>query len=130
MSAGTVQPVCLLPRDKYVSVGTVGVLVGWGKLATQRANPNRQQCLGMRLVAMQECSGYIDQGFSVDLCAIGNDVPCSGYNGSPLLLKYGDTYYLLGLLSYGTSCDVRENFPSVFVDVQKYTRWICCLLIL
>ena len=32
----TAQPVCLLPRDGYVNVEMNPILVGWGKLASQK----------------------------------------------------------------------------------------------
>ncbi|XP_076477497.1 venom protease [Bombus vancouverensis nearcticus] len=120
----TAQPVCLLPRDGYVNVGMNPILVGWGKLASQKVNTCKQQLLKMRIVSTEECMNYYNQGSTVELCTIGDEEPCSGYNGSPLLFKYGDTYFLLGILSYGSDCSMTNNFPSVFVNIQKYTRWI------
>lgn len=38
---------------------------------------------------------YYIQGLAVELCTIGDEIPCSGYNGSPLLLKYGDSHFLV-----------------------------------
>ncbi|XP_076237918.1 venom protease [Calliopsis andreniformis] len=119
----TAQPVCLVPRDNYINPSN-SVLVGWGKLSSQKVRSCEQQALKMRVLPNQECSSYYSQGLSVELCAIGNEMPCSGYSGSPLLYKYGDAYFLLGILSYGSNCDSVTNFPSVFVNVQRYTRWM------
>lgn len=49
----------------------------------------------MRIVSIEECMNYYIQGLTVELCTIGDEMPCSGYNGSPLLLKYGDTHFLV-----------------------------------
>lgn len=127
------------------------------------AQPTTQQSLQLKLVPKQQCSDYLSQGLSVELCATGSCEPCSGYSGSPVLYKYADTYFLVshehmkhvhydrrtiraivrnvllcfvyllacllafcqvGILSYGSSCDSSTVFPSAFVNVQRYMRWI------
>ncbi|XP_031367833.1 chymotrypsin-like protease CTRL-1 isoform X2 [Apis dorsata] len=76
-------------------------------------------------------NNYIDVGINAILVGWGkfanrkgDEMPCSGYTGSPLLLKYGDSHFLLGILSYSSNCNVTTSFPSVFVNVQKYVIWI------
>ncbi|XP_078036435.1 chymotrypsinogen B [Augochlora pura] len=118
----TVQPICLPPKD--INPSGDSVLVGWGKLSSQKIKSCQQQSLKMIITSIQECSSYYTQGYSVELCAIGDEMPCSGYSGSPLLYKYGDAYFLLGILSYGSDCDSTANYPSVFINVQRYIRWI------
>ncbi|XP_053974064.1 chymotrypsin-like protease CTRL-1 [Hylaeus volcanicus] len=120
----TVQPICLPPGDRYIDRNIDSVLVGWGKLTGQTTTSCEQQSLKMRIISNRECSSYYNQGLSVELCARGNEMPCAGYSGSPLLYKYGDTHFLLGILSYGSNCNMDANFPSVFVDVQRYISWI------
>ncbi|XP_043251647.1 chymotrypsin-like protease CTRL-1 isoform X2 [Colletes gigas] len=120
----TAQPICLPPDDRYLNRSINSVLVGWGKLAGQTTKPCQQQSLIMRIMSTNECSSHYGQGFSVELCAAGNEAPCSGYSGSPLLFKYNDTYFLLGILSYGSNCNLSIEFPSVFVDIQRHIRWI------
>ncbi|XP_011632349.1 chymotrypsin-like protease CTRL-1 [Pogonomyrmex barbatus] len=120
----TAQPICFIPEDRYVSLGSTCTVVGWGKLSGQKAQPLTQQSLQLELVPKQQCSDYLSQALSVELCAKGNCEPCSGYSGSPLLYRYADTYFLVGVLSYGSSCDSSTIFPSAFVNVQRYTRWI------
>ncbi|XP_011346667.1 chymotrypsin-like protease CTRL-1 [Ooceraea biroi] len=120
----TAQPICFIPEDRYVSLGSTCTVVGWGKLSGQKAQPTTQQSLQLRLVPKQQCSDYLSQGLSVELCAKGSCEPCTGYSGSPLLYKYADMYFLVGILSYGSSCDSSTVSPSAFVNVQRYTRWI------
>ncbi|KAM0734646.1 Phenoloxidase-activating factor 1 [Formica fusca] len=120
----TAQPICFIPEDRYVSLESTCTVVGWGKLSDQKAQPPTQQSLQLKLVPKQQCSDYSSHGLSVELCAKGNCEPCSGYSGSPLLYRYADTYFLVGILSYGSSCDSSTIFPSAFINVQKYTRWI------
>ncbi|KAG5337370.1 CTRL protease, partial [Acromyrmex charruanus] len=120
----TAQPICFIPEDRYVSLGSTCTVVGWGKLLGQKAQPLTQQSLQLELVPKQQCSDYISQALSVELCAKGNCEPCSSYSGSPLLYKYADIYFLVGILSFGSSCDSSTIFPSAFVNVQRYTKWI------
>ncbi|XP_032685726.1 chymotrypsin-like protease CTRL-1 [Odontomachus brunneus] len=121
----TAQPICFIPEDRYVSLGSTCTVVGWGRLSGQKAQPTTQQSLQLKLVPKQQCSDYLNQGLSVELCATGSCEPCSGYSGSPMLYKYADTYFLVGILSYGSSCDSTTTvFPSAFVNVQRYTKWI------
>ncbi|KYM92795.1 Chymotrypsin-like protease CTRL-1 [Atta colombica] len=120
----TAQPICFIPEDRYVSLGSTCTVVGWGKLLGQKAQPLTQQSLQLELVPKQQCSDYISQALSVELCAKGNCEPCSSYSGSPLLYKYADMYFLVGILSFGSSCDSSTIFPSAFVNVQRYTKWI------
>ncbi|XP_043502849.1 venom protease-like isoform X2 [Polistes fuscatus] len=120
----TAQPVCLLPKEIYIRTGSNTVLIGWGRLSNQKDMLTMQQELNMVLLPKQNCLDFLNEGYSVELCASGETEPCSAYNGSPLLYKYSDTYFLVGILSYGTNCDDKSNLPVVFVDVKKYTRWL------
>lgn len=118
------QPICLLPREAYIETGSNSILIGWGRLSNQKDVPTMQQELKMVLLPKQNCLDFMNQGFSVELCAMGQAEPCSGYNGSPLLYKYSDTYFLVAILSYGSNCNAKSNLPLVFVDIQKYARWL------
>ena len=53
----------------------------------------------MKLISVQDCSFYINRGLSVELCARGEQEPCSGYSGSPLLSKEGNNFFLVSQLS-------------------------------
>lgn len=92
---GMAQPICLLPREAYIETGSNSILIGWGRLSNQKDVPTMQQELKMVLLPKQNCLDFMNQGFSVELCAMGQAEPCSGYNGSPLLYKYSDTYFLV-----------------------------------
>ncbi|XP_076172522.1 venom protease [Ptiloglossa arizonensis] len=120
----TVQPICLPPGDRYANRNINSILIGWGKLSSENTKSCQQQSLQMRIMSNHECSSYYTRELLDELCAMGDKMPCSGYSGSPLLYKYGDTHFLLGILSYGSNCNLDANFPLVFVDVQRYVHWI------
>ncbi|XP_046486843.1 uncharacterized protein [Neodiprion pinetum] len=120
----TAQSICLLESENYNLVGKMPVLVGWGKISSQKEKPTQQQWLETKILPKQDCSTFMNRGFSVDLCAGSAKEPCSGFSGSPLVLKYGDTYTLVGILSYGSDCEINSNSPSAYVSVAKYADWI------
>jgi len=35
-SSATAQPICFIPEDRYVSLGSTCTVVGWGKLLGQK----------------------------------------------------------------------------------------------
>lgn len=64
----------------------------------------------MRIVPTEECMNYYNQGSTVELCTIGDEEPCSGYNGSPLLFKYGDTYFLVKFYIFNISWNFTFDY--------------------
>ncbi|KAG7199421.1 hypothetical protein KM043_014050 [Ampulex compressa] len=118
------QPVCFGPKDWTMNTRMCPILVGWGKFNGQREKAAKQQSQTMTILHEQECSDYYGRDLSVEMCAIGEQTPCTGYNGASLVYEHNNRYFLLGLLSYGFNCETATNFPSVFVNAQKYTRWI------
>lgn len=96
------------------------ILVGWGDLGSQKSKkitynlidqriinsdylvlievrPCKQQHLKMRIVSADECKNYYARGLVVEMCTVGDEMPCSGYNGSPLILKHGNMNFLVGI---------------------------------
>lgn len=95
------------------------------------AQPTTQQSLQLKLVPKQQCSDYLNQGLSVELCATGSCEPCSGYSGSPMLYKYADTYFLVS--HEHETCTLRRacvTHTIVCVSVMFDFLFVCfaCLL--
>ncbi|XP_015593955.1 chymotrypsin-like protease CTRL-1 [Cephus cinctus] len=119
----TTQPICISTDQEYYNIGRTANLIGWGKMSNEKEKELEQQRLTMKLLAKEDCSNYLKRGLSVELCALGEQEPCSGYSGSPLVQKHGNTYILVGMLSYGSDCN-KQNLPSAFTNVQGYASWI------
>ncbi|XP_063977866.1 chymotrypsin-like protease CTRL-1 [Diachasmimorpha longicaudata] len=120
----TIQPICYSDRT-YITVGSQSTLIGWGSVSNDKEqSPPVQQSLSMQLLRLQDCAEFVNQGMSVEMCAIGRQNPCPGFSGSPLIKRDGNGYTVIGILSFGATCEVNKNSPSVFINVQKYTRWI------
>lgn len=119
----TAQPICLPASQDYLTDRT-GVLVGWGKMSDQRAKSSVQQAVEMFFLPSRDCVNRASAGMRIELCAQGRQEPCSGFSGSPLMQRYGDTYLLVGILSFGFECDSTSLSPSIFVNIQQNIRWI------
>ena len=123
----TAQPVCL--PDTWLETSNKGVLVGWGKTARQTVSPPWQQVLHLPIVPTQVCQNVYGSTLPVSddqLCAggqAGNDA-CSGFGGAPLMVRQGDVYYQVGILSFGSDQCGAAGIPSVYTNVKKYLRWI------
>ncbi|KAL3227541.1 hypothetical protein MRX96_004237 [Rhipicephalus microplus] len=48
---------------------------------------------------------------------------CRGDSGAPLMLKNGDVYEIVGLVSFGDGCNI-EGVPGVYTNIEMYTTWI------
>ncbi|XP_048510992.1 CLIP domain-containing serine protease 14D isoform X2 [Athalia rosae] len=120
----TVQSICILQSENYNLIGRSPTLVGWGKTSNQLEKSSKQQWLQTKVLPKQDCSIFIGRGYSVEMCAGSMKEPCSGFSGSPLVIKYGDTYTLVGILSYGSDCSLNSNSPSAYVSVAKHAEWI------
>ena len=47
---------------------------------------------------------------------------CYGDSGGPLVTKSNNSLQLLGIVSYGSGCDVKK--PTVYTKVSHYSKWI------
>ncbi|XP_066589102.1 phenoloxidase-activating enzyme 1-like [Prorops nasuta] len=118
----TAQPICLL--SNAINPGNNAILTGWGKFSRGKKSSDVQSGFSMTILPSAECRYFAEKGLCVDTCAIGNHEPCSGFNGSPLIHKHLDTYFLAGILSYGSKCETSMNHPTVFLSIPQYNSWI------
>ncbi|XP_017072057.1 brachyurin [Drosophila eugracilis] len=49
---------------------------------------------------------------------------CHGDSGGPLIYKQGNSSYLIGSTSFGTSMGCQVGFPAVFTRISSYLEWI------
>jgi V8-like Glu-specific endopeptidase len=47
---------------------------------------------------------------------------CYGDSGGPLITKSNNSFQLLGIVSYGSGCDVKK--PTVYTKVSHYYKWV------
>ncbi|XP_065167963.1 phenoloxidase-activating factor 3 [Atheta coriaria] len=123
----TSQPICL--PESWSVTSSNGILVGWGKTAGQTVTIYKQQVLHLPITNLRKCANVYGNTLPITdnhLCAggeLGHDA-CSGFGGAPLMIQQGDTYYQIGILSFGSDQCGAQGIPSVYTNVRKYVNWI------
>ncbi|KAF3818816.1 hypothetical protein GH733_012233 [Mirounga leonina] len=76
---------------------------------------------------LYHASGQGQQGKIIqdDMLCTGTEGPdsCYGDSGGPLVCKAKSTWYLVGVVSWGYGCALR-NIPGVYARIQTYVPWI------
>lgn len=123
----TAQPICL--PESWSVTDNNGLLVGWGKAAGQIDTPVKQQAIQLPIINIQQCVNVYGRTLPISedqLCAggeLGRDA-CTGFGGAPLLVRHGETYYQVGILSFGSDQCGAAGVPSVYTSIKKYVTWI------
>ncbi|XP_073922805.1 transmembrane protease serine 5 isoform X2 [Castor canadensis] len=126
----TVGAVCLPAEEQHFPRGSQCWVSGWGHtnpshthssdtlqdtvvplLSTQLCNSS---CMySGALTPRMLCAGYLD----------GKADACQGDSGGPLVCPDGDTWHLVGVVSWGRGC-AEPNHPGVYAKVAEFKDWI------
>ncbi|XP_075954631.1 vitamin K-dependent protein C [Anarhichas minor] len=127
-----VTPVCLPGREMAERVlhlnGTVTVVTGWGKDNLENGSfSSALNVIEVPLVDRGVCARQMSHNISDNvLCAgvLGQRMDaCEGDSGGPMVTLYRDTWFLVGLVSWGEGCG-REDKLGVYTKVSNYNQWI------
>ncbi|KAL7386739.1 hypothetical protein ABVT39_012671 [Epinephelus coioides] len=127
-----IVPACLPGREMAERVlhlnGTITVVTGWGKedLDSTRFS-SALNVIKVPLVERSICSQQMSHNISNNvLCAgiLGQRMDaCEGDSGGPMVTLYQDTWFLIGLVSWGEGCG-REDKLGIYTKVSNYNEWI------
>lgn len=128
-----IVPVCLPSREMAERVlhlnGTVTVVTGWGKedLDSSRYS-SALNVIKVPLVSHSICARQMFPHNISDnvLCAgiLGQRKDaCEGDSGGPMVTLYRDTWFLVGLVSWGDGCG-KEDKLGIYTKVSNYNDWI------
>ncbi|XP_028329129.1 vitamin K-dependent protein C [Gouania willdenowi] len=128
-----IVPVCLPGREMAERVlhlnGTVTVVTGWGKEDMDSAQfSSALNVIKVPLVSHNVCAHQM-QPFNIStnvLCAgvLGQRMDaCEGDSGGPMVTLYRDTWFLVGLVSWGDGCG-KEDKLGIYTKVSNYNDWI------
>lgn len=128
-----IVPVCLPRRDMAEHVlhrnSTLTVVTGWGKEDSDspRFSPTLN-VIKIPLVERSICSQQMTNNISENvLCAgiLGKKYDaCEGDSGGPMVTLYRDTWFLVGLVSWGEGGCGREDKLGIYTKVSNYNEWI------
>lgn len=127
-----ILPVCLPGRRLAERVlhrnGTEMVVTGWGK---EDLDSNHYSfalnVIKVPLVSHDVCAQHMTNNVSANVLCAGilgqRKDACEGDSGGPMVTLYRDTWFLVGLVSWGEGCG-REDKLGIYTKVSNYNEWI------
>ncbi|KAI1235794.1 hypothetical protein IHE44_0001880, partial [Lamprotornis superbus] len=125
-------PICLptrnLAEQELMRSGKQVVVTGWGS----KSEHNNSYTAFLRyieipIVPRNECAQVMSSHISDNMLCAGSlgdrKDSCRGDSGGPMFTRYKDTWFLVGLVSWGEGCGRREKF-GVYTKVSQYLEWI------
>lgn len=127
-----IVPICLPGRRLAQRVlhrnGTMTVVSGWGKedLRSSRFS-SALNVIKVPLVENEVCRRHMTNNITANmLCAgvVGQRTDaCEGDSGGPMVTLYRQTWFLLGLVSWGEGCGDLDKL-GIYTKVSNYMDWI------
>uniref|UniRef100_A0A8C4PK43 tryptase n=1 Tax=Equus asinus asinus TaxID=83772 RepID=A0A8C4PK43_EQUAS len=131
-----IQPICLPEKTFMVPGETECWVTGWGSLRENDPGskaPVHLQEAEQTIIRYDKCnkklkkllereSNVVREGV---VCAYNNKGKdsCKGDSGGPLVCEFNDTWFQVGIVSWGFGCG-RKGFPGVYTEVSFYKKWI------
>ncbi|XP_075125685.1 coagulation factor X-like [Leptodactylus fuscus] len=107
--------------------GEIGQVSGWG--ATRYKGRASRFLLKVRLpiVSQDTCLASTDLVLTGNMFCAGYNIEardsCKGDSGGPFAVLYRNTWYLVGVVSWGEGC-AQEGKYGVYTRVSNYISWI------
>uniref|UniRef100_A0A8C5JMY9 Vitamin K-dependent protein C n=1 Tax=Junco hyemalis TaxID=40217 RepID=A0A8C5JMY9_JUNHY len=125
-------PICLptrnLAEQELMRSGKQAVVTGWGTMSER----NHTYAAFLRyiqipIVPRNECAQAMRSHISDNMLCAGSlgdrKDSCRGDSGGPMFTRYKDTWFLVGLVSWGEGCGRKGKF-GVYTKVSQYLEWI------
>ncbi|XP_017260075.1 coagulation factor X [Kryptolebias marmoratus] len=125
-----ILPACLPEADfaeKVLMRQQEGLVSGFGRIGEGRQASSILQRLAVPYVDRQTCMESTNLRITQRMFCAGFDTiakdACQGDSGGPHVTRYGDTYFVTGIVSWGEGC-ARKGKYGVYTQVSKFVRWI------
>jgi Trypsin/Trypsin-like peptidase domain len=126
--ADSITPLTEALEQTVLKTVTVGVVSGWG--ASVQGSHQVSDDLtyaSVPLIDRRLCNDPVHYDGRITaqmICAGGPDSDaCQGDGGGPLVLRFGTTTYLYGIVSWGEGCG-HANKPGVYTRVPAFVAWL------
>lgn len=127
-----VLPICLpskeLAEKELMVDGREMVVTGWGN--QDETAMNRSSVLNyieIPVAPYNECKQAMHSDLSDSMICAGRlgdkHDSCKGDSGGPMVTNFRDTWFLVGLVSWGEGCGRLDSF-GVYTKVSKFLEWI------
>uniref|UniRef100_A0A674K7G3 Peptidase S1 domain-containing protein n=1 Tax=Terrapene triunguis TaxID=2587831 RepID=A0A674K7G3_9SAUR len=133
-----ILPVCLPDRNDSIANGTLCWVTGWGdvQMSESLPAPRTLQEVQVSLMDAEMCNDLYSKPItgSPGSRPIKDDMVCAGYtrggkdscqgdSGGPLVCSQADSWFLIGIVSWGEGCGLPYR-PGVYTRVSAYSDWI------
>ncbi|XP_009667996.2 coagulation factor IX-like [Struthio camelus] len=123
-------PICL-PSPSLATLlteeGRVGMVSGWGATHYKGATLRFLMKVKLPIVSMDTCQQSTDRLVTDNMFCAGYDAEaedaCKGDSGGPFTVSYHNTWFLLGIVSWGEGCAEKGKY-GVYTRVSNYIPWI------
>lgn len=100
---------------------------GFGRLGEGRQASTILQRLAVPYVDRVTCLESTQLRISPRMFCAGYNLiakdACQGDSGGPHVTRYGSTFFVTGIVSWGEGC-ARKGKYGIYTQVSKYIRWI------
>ncbi|NXL34264.1 FA7 factor, partial [Glaucidium brasilianum] len=123
-------PICL-PSPSLAALlsaeGRAGMVSGWGATHTQGSTLRFLMKVQVPIVSTETCQRstarlVTDNMFCAGYGTEATDA-CKGDSGGPFTVSYHNTWFLLGIVSWGEGCAEKGKY-GVYTRVANYIPWI------
>ncbi|MBN3296704.1 vitamin K-dependent protein C [Amia ocellicauda] len=127
-----IVPACLPSRGLAENVlmlnGTNSTVTGWGR--TQDNSSRMSSALNFITIPLMDhsqCAKVMRNAPTENMLCAGElgkqKDACGGDSGGPMVTKYKDTWFLIGLVSWGEGCGQKDKV-GIYTKVSNYLQWI------
>ncbi|KRY01353.1 Enteropeptidase [Trichinella pseudospiralis] len=116
-----ISPVCLPYQNQELPWGETCFVSGWG-LTRESGKPSpKLRQVGIPILRNNNCPFIdVEDMFCAGEMSGGKD-SCQGDSGGPLVCKLNDTFFQMGIVSFGDGC-ARKNHPGIYTKVPHYRQ--------
>ncbi|KAK1207996.1 FAXD protein, partial [Pygoscelis papua] len=123
-------PICL-PSPNLATLlseeGRIGLVSGWGATHNRGSTLRFLMKVQLPIVNMETCQQSTDRLVTDNMLCAGYDTEvadaCKGDSGGPFTVLYHNTWFLLGVVSWGEGCAEKGKY-GIYTRVSNYIPWI------
>lgn len=107
--------------------GTMGLATGWGATRYRGRSSRFLRKVALPVVDQMKCMASTEQIITDNMFCAGflnrEQDACSGDSGGPYVVNYRDTWFLVGVVSWGEKCAAVGKY-GVYTRLGNYLIWI------
>ncbi|NXP20424.1 FA7 factor, partial [Scytalopus superciliaris] len=123
-------PICL-PSPSLAALlsqeGQLGVVSGWGATHARGSPLRFLMRVRLPIVGLERCQRAMDRLVTDNMLCAGHGTAaadaCKGDSGGPFAAFHHNTWFLLGIVSWGEGCAEQGKY-GVYTRVANYISWI------